>query len=82
MSENNDVSVCPMTCHECFLLGDSVPDWPQRILCNNLSKLQDHLWDDDGGTCASEETAACAPICQRLALCGGETSACAVSAHS
>jgi hypothetical protein len=46
---NSDVSNCPCDCSECFLLGDSVPDWPQRKVCKKLDKLREHCWENEGG---------------------------------
>jgi hypothetical protein len=51
MSENN----CPVSCHECFLLGETIPDWPQRLECKKLEKLREQLWEDEGGAIKKEE---------------------------
>jgi hypothetical protein len=53
MPENNN---CPCNCSECFLLGDSVPDWPQRKVCKKLDAFREQCWEDEGGAVKKEES--------------------------
>ena len=39
-----------ISCAECFRLGDSVPDWPQRKTCKKLHDYLISTWENEGGT--------------------------------
>ena len=37
-----------ITCFECFLLGDLVPDWPQRKVCRQLEQNLKLVMENEG----------------------------------
>ena len=40
---------CPCTCYECFLLGNTMPDWPRRKECQKLEEKLKMIMEDEGG---------------------------------
>ncbi len=45
---------CPMSCYECWLAGDSVPDWEQRKVCRKLDEKIVSDLEGEGGICIDD----------------------------
>jgi len=55
-----------ISCAECFLLGDSVPDWPQRVVCRKLEQKLLSTMEDKGGICIDVESLEKKKTCEQL----------------
>ena len=40
---------CPCSCNKCYLLGDSLPEWPRRKECERLDEMLKNVMEDEGG---------------------------------
>jgi len=46
---------CPCTCSECYLMGDSVPEWLRKKECKKLDEKLKMNMEDEGGISADSE---------------------------
>ena len=41
---------CPCSCSECYLAGESLPDWPRRKECKKLDENLKSVMESEGGS--------------------------------
>jgi hypothetical protein len=47
---------CPCSCSECYLLGDSVPEWPRKKECKKLDEMLKATMESEGGIATDVES--------------------------